>query len=103
MRAQTYVILSILFIIIVAIFAVANVAPVQVNYLFWKGESPLILVILFSVLMGVLITAGAGFVKYMKLEKQRKQLQARTAQLESLLEEHGLLKEAEAEQNHGHG
>lgn len=47
MNAQVYVILAIIFVIIIAVFAVINVDPVAVNYLFWTQESPLILVILF--------------------------------------------------------
>jgi len=95
MKGQTYVILSLVFIIIVSVFAVANVEAVQVNYLFWKGDSPLILVILFSVLMGGLITAGAGLVKYVRLEKERKALHERVRVLETELEANGLSPEGE--------
>lgn len=63
MNGQVYVILAIIFVIIIAVFAVINVEPVAVDYLFWTADSPLILVILFSVLMGGLITAAVGAIR----------------------------------------
>ena len=74
MKGQTYVILTFLFIIIIAVFAIINVESVEVNYFFWKRESPLILLILFSVLMGGLVTMVAGSVKYFNLKRENKQL-----------------------------
>src|SRR5690625_1159021 len=81
MRGQTYVILTIVFGIIIAIFAVTNVESVEVNYFFWKRESPLILLILFSVLMGGLLTTVAGSVKYINLKRENKQLLQKIDQL----------------------
>lgn len=74
MKGQTYVILTFLFIIIIAVFAIINVESVEVNYFFWKRESPLILLILFSVLMGGLATMVAGSVKYFNLKRENKQI-----------------------------
>lgn len=74
MKGQTYVILTIVFGIIIAIFAVINVESVEVNYIFFKRESPLILLILFSVLMGGVLTMIAGSVKYFNLKRENKQL-----------------------------
>lgn len=86
MKGQTYVILAIILMIIIAIFAVINVDPVLVNYFFWTGESPLILVILFSVLMGGIITAAVGTVKMFKMQRElaslRKKYEALYTQLE---------------------
>lgn len=39
MRGQTYIISALVFALIVAIFAVINVDPVEVNYLFTTGEA----------------------------------------------------------------
>jgi uncharacterized integral membrane protein len=72
MKGQTYVILSIILVIIVAVFAITNVDAVEVNYLFWSGESPLILIILFSVLMGGIITGTAGAVKVFQLQRENR-------------------------------
>lgn len=91
MKGQTYVILSILFIIIVSIFAVTNVEAVEVNYLFWSGKSPLILVILFSVLMGGIITAAAGAKKMFGLQKNYKKQLEENNEMKKTLEKHGLI------------
>src|SRR5690625_3402 len=82
MKGQTYVILSIVFGIIIAIFAVTNVESVEVNYFFWKRKSPLILVILFSVLMGGVLSMVAGSVKYFNLKKENKQLKKELKQIQ---------------------
>lgn len=83
MKGQTYIILFILFTILISVFAVLNTTVVRVNYLFWQGSSPLILVILFSVLLGAILTMIAGSKKYLTYKKQTKQLQMRVAELES--------------------
>lgn len=81
MKGQTYVIFAIVFVIIVAIFAVINVDPVEVNYLFGTGEAPLIFVILFSVLMGGIITAAVGILKVFRLQREIKALRKENKQL----------------------
>ncbi|WP_164668506.1 LapA family protein [Virgibacillus doumboii] len=95
MRGQSYVILALIFVIIVAIFAVINVDPVEVNYLFGSGEAPLILVILFSVLMGGIITAAVGLVRMIHLQRERKSLLAENKRLIDTLESHQLLDEVD--------
>ncbi|OZU89852.1 hypothetical protein CIL03_01555 [Virgibacillus indicus] len=90
MKAQTYVILAILFVIIVAVFAVTNVEPVEVNYLFWSGKSPLILIILFSVLMGGIITAASGMVKMYKMQKELKMYKNENNEMRKILKKNGL-------------
>jgi uncharacterized integral membrane protein len=93
MKGQTYVILGIVVLIIVSVFAVTNVDVVKVNYLFWTGEAPLILVILFSVLMGGLITAAVGGMKIFHLQRENKQIKLEKEKYEGLLREHHLLEE----------
>lgn len=93
MKGQTYVILGIIVLIIVSVFAVTNVEPVKVNYLFWSGESPLILVILFSVLMGGLITAAVGSIRIIHLQRENKLIKTERDQFENLLKENHLLDE----------
>lgn len=91
MKGQTYVIIAIVFVIIVAFFAVTNIAPVEVNYFFWKVESPLILVILFSVLMGGIITATVGMVRIFRLQREIKMLKSDNITLETKLKENNLM------------
>lgn len=90
MRGQTYVILTIVFVIIIAVFAVTNIETVEVNYLFWKRESPLILLILFSVLMGSLLTMIAGSIKFFNLKRVNKQLIQENERLKVELHNHGI-------------
>lgn len=85
MKNQTYVILAFLFTIVIAVFAVLNVNPVEVNYLFWKGESPLVFVILFSVLLGGILTTAFGTGKYIVLKRENKQLQRKVQHLEDTI------------------
>lgn len=87
MKGQTYVILSIIFIIIISVFAVLNVAVVEVNYLFWRGSSPLIFVILFSVLLGGVLTTVVGSKKYITLKRINKQLTEKVVLLENEVNE----------------
>lgn len=86
MKGQTYVIFAIIFVIIVAIFAVINVDPVEVNYLFGTGEAPLIFVILFSVLMGGIIMAAVGIIKVFRLQRENKSLRKENKQLQDATE-----------------
>lgn len=74
MKGQKSVIFAIVIVIIISVFAIMNMGKVEVSYIFWKGYSPLILVILFSVLMGVLVTAVAGSSRYRKLNKKHQAL-----------------------------
>ncbi|WP_096153229.1 MULTISPECIES: LapA family protein [Bacillus] len=70
MRAQWYILAGLIFAIIIAIFAVLNVALVEVNYLFGKAEWPLVLVILFSTLMGGVIAGTFAIYQMMKIKKE---------------------------------
>lgn len=83
MKGQTNIILALIFALIVAVFAVINVDPVEVNYLFDTGEAPLILIILGSSLMGGIITAAFGLIKIYRLQREVKQLKKSNANLEN--------------------
>ncbi|WP_017187086.1 lipopolysaccharide assembly protein LapA domain-containing protein [Alkalibacillus haloalkaliphilus] len=76
MKQQTWIILTIIFTILIAVFAVINVDSVPVDFLFVETEAPLILVILLSVLLGALLVMGVSFAKFYQLQKQIKQLKA---------------------------
>lgn len=87
MKNQTYVILTLIFMVLIAIFSVLNVSPVEVNYLFWKGESPLVIVILLSVLLGGILTTAFGAGKYIRLKRENKQLKVRLHHLSKTIEQ----------------
>jgi len=57
MNYRGFAILSAIFAVIIIVFAVANVDPVMVNYLFGEARWPLILVILGSAIIGFLISS----------------------------------------------
>jgi lipopolysaccharide assembly protein A len=78
MKGQWGLITGLIFVLIIAIFAVINVDPVEVNYLFGQNEWPLVLIILGSVLMGGLIVGSVGMVKIHRLQQEIKQLKTNT-------------------------
>ncbi|WP_047984021.1 LapA family protein [Ornithinibacillus californiensis] len=93
MKGQSYVIIAIIFMILVAIFAVTNVSPVEVTYFFWRMESPLILVILFSVLMGGIITAAVGMVRMFKMQREIKVLYRENDGLKQQIDENKIVED----------
>ena len=82
MKFQWSMLLGIIFALIVAVFAVINVDPVSVNYLFGEGQWPLILVILISVLLGGLIIGSAGIIRIYSLQRKIKTLEKEKRVLE---------------------
>ncbi|MCP3772089.1 lipopolysaccharide assembly protein LapA domain-containing protein [Paenibacillus sp. MZ04-78.2] len=75
MKAQWMLISTLLFALITAVFAVINVKPVRVNFLFTQADIPLILVILGSTLLGGLIAFLIGLFREIKLQRKIKQLE----------------------------
>ena len=82
MKGQTYVILAIVCTILISLFAVLNMASVEVNYLFWTGSSPLVFVILFSVLSGGVLTMLFGMKKIIHLRRENRRLSSQLQALE---------------------
>ncbi|UTR14261.1 DUF1049 domain-containing protein [Salipaludibacillus sp. LMS25] len=77
MRGQWGLISGLIFVLLIAIFAVINVEAVRVNYLFGTADWPLILVILVSVLMGGLIVGSVGIFKVYQLQQEVKRLKVK--------------------------
>ena len=71
-KIQWNLLLGLLFAIIIAIFAVINVEPVEVNYLVAKAQWPLVLVILGSALLGAAVSGLIAIVKSTKLHHRMK-------------------------------
>ncbi|MHA7967461.1 LapA family protein [Paenibacillus sp. CAU 1782] len=86
MKSQGVLISAFAFALVIAIFAVINVSSVEVNFLFAKTNTPLILVILVSTLLGGLTVGSFGMVKIFRLQRTVKTLEKRTAELEAASE-----------------
>lgn len=90
MKTQWVLISALLFAILIAVFAVINVEPVRVNFLFTEASIPLILVILGSTLIGGVIFGFIGTVRQFKLQRRikqlEKQLQEKSAPTEAIVE-----------------
>ncbi|MGD6967302.1 LapA family protein [Rossellomorea vietnamensis] len=84
MKIQWNLILGLIFALIVAIFAVINVDPVRVNYLFGEAQWPLILVIIGSVLMGGLIVGSVGLFRLFVIQRKLKALQKENDRLKEM-------------------
>lgn len=81
MKFQWTLILGLIFAVVIAIFAVINVNPVQVNLMFDVVQLPLILLILGCTLAGGLIVGFYGIYRQYRLQRKVKQLEAQIAQL----------------------
>lgn len=84
MKGQGILISAFAFALVIAVFAVINVDQVQVNFLFAKTSTPLILVILVSTLLGGLTVGLFGMLRIYKLQKTVKALEKRIAEQPSV-------------------
>lgn len=85
MKSQWLILLGLVFAVIIALFAVVNVDPVPVNYVFGEAQWPLILVILVSALLGVLLSSTVAIVRNYSLKRKVNALQKDMAVKESLI------------------
>lgn len=74
MKTQWIIICALIFALITAIFAVANVEPVPVDYVFGTSQIPLILVILGAALLGGLVVGLYGITLQYRLQRKIRQL-----------------------------
>lgn len=65
---------ALLFAILIAVFSVANVAAVPVNYVFGKTEWPLVLVILGAALLGAIISGLIAIFRSIFMKKRMNEL-----------------------------
>lgn len=79
MKAQLLIITALLFALVTALFAVFNVEPVPVDFLFVRLETPLVLVILASALLGGLVAGLFGIVRTYRLQRRVKSLERQLA------------------------
>ncbi|HAE63173.1 MAG TPA: hypothetical protein DCG38_12715 [Eubacteriaceae bacterium] len=83
---QAGFIVSILFAIIVTVFALQNAQPVDVKFFTFHGQASLALVILISVAFGAAILGVFNFYGRLKYSREVKKLQKKVTALESDLE-----------------
>ncbi len=83
MKGQGMLISAFAFALVIAVFAVINVDPVQVNFLFAKTSTPLILVILVSTLLGGLTVGLFGMIRIYKLQKSLKAADKKLSDLQA--------------------
>lgn len=74
MKKQSTTIVSIILLIVIAIFAVLNTAAVQVNLFGAKVKMPLVLLIFICLLIGAIIIYLFSFSSHLKLTKELKEL-----------------------------
>ena len=79
MKVQWIILAALLFALITGVFAVINVDPVLVDFLFVQTETPLILVILVSALLGGLMVGLFGIVRQYRMQRRIKTLEKRLA------------------------
>ena len=64
-----------------AIFALQNIDPVVIRFLFWRIEdAPLAMVIILSIAIGVVLTSLVGIVQQLKLKSRIRKLEHSLAQ-----------------------
>lgn len=94
---QFYLILSLLFALIVAIFAIQNSVAVPIRFLFWRyNEAPLVFVIFGSAILGALVIGITGFAKQLKLKLKIREYKHQISKIE---EELKLLKDKNQQNN----
>ncbi|MBB6177581.1 putative integral membrane protein [Anoxybacillus tengchongensis] len=81
MKGQRNIIFALMFALLVALFSIANIQNVEVNYIVGYFETPLVIVILGSVTLGALIVFLVGGWKFVKMRNYTKKLQLEMEQL----------------------
>ncbi|NNU90332.1 MULTISPECIES: lipopolysaccharide assembly LapA domain-containing protein [Anoxybacillus] len=84
-KGQRNIILGLIFALLVALFSIANIQNVEVNYIVGYFETPLVIVILGSVTLGALIVFLVGGWKFVKMRNYTKKLEKEMEQLRASL------------------
>lgn len=88
MKYQWTWILSLLFAIIITIFAIINMNPVRVNFGFGSVQFPLVLVILGSAFIGSSVSGFYALFKHFELKRTTKEQSEYILQLERQVEKY---------------
>ncbi len=85
---QAYLVIALTFSVLVAIFAIQNVGPVDIRFLTWRvQELSLVLVILGSALIGAAVVFLLGLVKQISNHRQIKDLKRKNDELDKVVVE----------------
>lgn len=84
MKIQWSLIAGLVFALITAVFAVINVDPVRVNFMFSEVDIPLILLIVGCTLIGGIIVGSYGIFRQYKLQKEIKLLTAQLTHIQNV-------------------
>lgn len=87
MKGQWGLIIGLVVALLIAIFAVINMDVVFVNYIFGTAQWPLVIVIIFSVLMGGILVGGVNVYGTYKLKNHVKKLELENEDLQKELVE----------------
>ncbi len=68
------IVIVLVIVALAAIVSVQNATPVAVTFLFWKVETPLVVVIALSIFAGLIIAAVAALSVYMKKRVKNKKI-----------------------------
>lgn len=87
MKSQWTLIFGLIFAIIISIFAIVNMEKVPVDYVFGESYVPLVLVILFSALLGALISISFSAIKIFSSSRKVTALEKQLNQRDSIIVE----------------
>lgn len=73
-KNQLLFIVSLVFAIIVTLFALINANPVVINFYFYKIEASLALIILLSAILGAIIVTTLGIASHFRFKNEIKRL-----------------------------
>lgn len=98
-KMQVRAIILLVFSLIIAVFAVMNTQPVNINFIFGNAEVQLILIILISLLLGAIFMFILASMKQIKLTRQIKQLEKENQGFIQEIEQFKLSKEESVSEN----
>ncbi|WP_166242758.1 LapA family protein [Paenibacillus turpanensis] len=85
MKIQWTMLFALVFALLIGIFAVVNVDPVPVRFVFGESMVPLILVILGSALFGGIVVGLFGIIRQYRMSRKIRTLEASLAEKETEL------------------
>jgi len=84
---QTLIIAALIFALLIAIFASQNAELVEIEFIFWQKETPLVVVVLIAAILGALIIGLPGWIKQFRQSYVVRSLRQKINRLEKEKEE----------------